>query len=180
MICFQLVVFLASVALCHAGGWGGVTIIGPAAKGAAYGAAGAVIAPARSAGVVTAAITPGAILKTGPALFAAPIAYAAPAPAPIAYAAPAPAPIAYAAPAPAPVVLEPVPAIGKGESVISGPSGSITAGPGGKALLVGPPGSAVPDYSAYAYGGGYGGGYAGYGGEGAWEGEGRWGGKGKW
>lgn len=161
-------VFLASVALCHAGGWGGVTIIGPAAKGAAYGAAGAVIAPARSAGVVTAAITPGAVLKTGPALFAAPIAYAAPAP--------VVAPIAYAAPAPAPVVLEPVPAIGKGESVITGPSGSVSAGPGGRALLVGPPGSAVPDYSAYAYGGGYGG----YGGEGAWEGEGRWGGKGKW
>lgn len=164
---------MASVALCHAGGWGGVTLIGPAAKGAAYGAAGAVIAPARSAGVVTAAISPGAVLKTGPAYFAAPVAPLAPVIAPIA-------PLAYAAPAPAPapVVLEPVPAIGKGESVISGPSGSVSAGPGGRALLVGPPGSAVPDYSAYAYGG-YGGGY-GYGGEGAWEGEGRWGGKGKW
>lgn len=169
----QLTVFLASVALCHAGGWGGVTIIGPAAKGAAYGAAGAVIAPARSAGVVTAAITPGAVLKTGPALFAAPVAplaYAAPAYAAPAYAAPA---YVAPAPAPAPVVLEPVPAIGKGESVITGPSGSVSAGPGGRALLVGPPGSAVPDYSAYAYGGGYGG-------EGAWGGEGRWGGKGKW
>lgn len=150
------------MALCHAGGWGGVTIIGPAAKGAAYGAAGAVIGPARSAGVVTAAISPGAVLKTGPALFAAPLA-------------PVVAPVAYAAPAPAPVVLEPVPAIGRGESVITGPSGSVSAGPGGRALLVGPPGSAIPDYSAYAYGGGYG-----YGGEGAWEGEGRWGGKGKW
>lgn len=163
------------MALCHAGGWGGVTLIGPAAKGAAYGAAGAVIAPARSAGVVTAAISPGAVLKTGPAYFAAPVAPLAPVVAPAYVAAPAYVP----APAPAPVVLEPVPAIGKGESVISGPSGSVSTGPGGKALLVGPPGSAIPDYSAYAYGGGYGG-YGGYGGEGAWEGEGSWGGKGKW
>lgn len=163
-----MVVFFGLIAFSHAYSWGKVTLIGPATKDTTLGgAAGAVLIPGKSSGFVSTAITPGAVLKEGP--LPAPVLPAlvvAPPPPPPVYApiyAPAPAPYYAPAPAPAPKyeapVFEPI-AIGKGETYISGPSGSVSAGPEGKALIVGPPGSAYPAEDGY-YGGDDDGKYAG-------------------
>lgn len=155
----QVVVFFGLFAFSHAYSWGKVTLIGPGTKETKLGgAAGAILIPAKSSGFVSTGITPGAVIKEGPlpapvlpALVVAPEPAYAPiyAPAPAPYYAPAP----VYAPAPkyeAPV-FEPI-AIGKGETYISGPSGSVSTGPDGKALLVGPAGSAYGGDDGY-YGG---------------------------
>lgn len=172
---YLFVLFLATAAVASPyGTWGQVSLVGPGTKETVLvGAAGkAILVPPKSSGYISTGITTGAVLKSGPAIVTPFL--PAPVPEPIygGYAGGYGGAAGYgggyggAAGYVGPIagyggVLDG--GYGKGEALIKGPSGSISAGPG-QALVVGPTG---PNYGGYdggyegGYGGGYGGGYDG-------------------